>query len=131
MPASNSEPKDSNQKLNFLHLEALLEDASKFLDRCRELRAGHDSLHLENGDCNWISIVFFRLDQLQTRELQAGAETLPHERALLESAAAKRLEENHKNSEAQLKALREDLIASGFNQRMLRPCPLESTAPCS
>jgi hypothetical protein len=107
---------ESDQELNFLHVEALFEGASKFLDRCQELRARRDSLQLEKWKLQLDLDRFFRLDQLQTRELQAGAETLPYERALLESAAPKSLEENHRNSEAQL--LLEHLIASGFNKRM-------------
>jgi hypothetical protein len=109
---------DSDQELNSLHVEWLLEEASKFLDRCHELRTRRDSLQLERWKLQLDLDRFFRLEQLQTRELQAGAETVPYERAILESAAAKSLEENHKGSEAQLKALLEDLVASGFNKRM-------------
>ena len=61
---------------------------------------------------------FFRLDQVRERERQAGADTLPYERAAMESGAESSLETNHKNAEAQLKGLTDELVAHGFNKRM-------------
>jgi len=109
---------ETDQELNFLHVETLLENASRLLERCAELRRQRDSLQIEKWKLQLELDGFFRLDQVQARELQAGADTLPYQRVVLEGAAAKSLEENHKNSEAQLKALLEDLVASGFNKRM-------------
>jgi hypothetical protein len=61
---------------------------------------------------------FFRLDEIEERELQSGSEIVGYERAVLDSGAEQNLEEHHRNSEAQLRALIEDLVASGFNKRM-------------
>ncbi|MBV9746989.1 MAG: hypothetical protein JO099_24775 [Acidobacteriia bacterium] len=109
---------ESDRELNYLRVEVLVEQAAGLLDRCREDRAQRDMLQLEKFQWQLDLDRFLRLDRLQERERQAGADTVAYERAVLETAAEQSLEEHHRNAESQLKALLEDLVNSGFNKRM-------------
>jgi hypothetical protein len=111
-------PLDSDKNLNFLHFEALLEQAAALLERCAAERARYDILQFEKWKLQLELDTFFRREALDERERQAGLDTLAYERAALESAAERSLEENHRSAAMQRRALLEDLLASGFNRRM-------------
>jgi len=111
-------PLESDAEFQYLHVEALLDQAAALLERCAAARAERDRLQLEKWKLAVELDRFLRLDQVGERERQAGLDTLPYERATAESAAENSLETNHKNAEAQLKGLTDDLLASGFNKRM-------------
>jgi hypothetical protein len=111
-------PLESDADFNYLHVEPLLEQASLVLNRCREHKRRWDELQTENWRLLQELDHFFRLLPIEDREREAGADTLPYQRAILESAAAHSLQENHKQAEAQLQALLDNLAASGLNRRM-------------
>jgi hypothetical protein len=111
-------PLESDQNFHFLHVEALLDQAAALLERCATEKTRRDLLHAESWKLQLELDAFFRLDALHGRERQAGLDTVPYERAVLESAAEKSLEENHHSAEQQRKALLDDLMASGFNKQM-------------
>ena len=109
---------ESDGDFNYLHVESLLDQAAGLLERCALARTQRDQLLMEKWKLQLDLDSFFRLDQVRERERQAGADTLPYQRAALESGAESRLETNYKSAEAQLKAQMDDLLASGFNKRM-------------
>jgi hypothetical protein len=109
---------ETDRDLNYLYPERLLAEAGELLDRCREERARRDALQIHKWKWQLELDEFLRLDQIQERERQAGSATVEYRRAVLQSAAENKLEQLHANSEAQLKALLEDLVSSGFNKRM-------------
>jgi hypothetical protein len=96
----------------------LLEQAAAMLARCAAERTQRDLLLIEKWNLQVEADEFFRLDALHDRERLAGLDTLPYERAVLETGAEGSLEENHRNAGLQRKALLQDLLASGFNKRM-------------
>lgn len=109
---------ESDGELNYLQVESLLDQAAGLLDRCTQARSERDRLQKEKWTLQLELERFLRLDGLQERERQAGLDTLPYERAALESGAENSLETNHRSAEAELKDLTEELVASGFNKRM-------------
>jgi hypothetical protein len=109
---------DSDADFNYLHVGPLLDQAAGLLDRCAVARTQRDRLQMEKWKLALELDGFFRLGQLQERERQAGVDTLPYQRAVMESGAENSLESNHKSAEAQLAGLMDDLVASGFNKRM-------------
>jgi hypothetical protein len=111
-------PLDSDSEFNPLHLEQLLDQAASLLDRCMEERSRRDALQIEKWRLQLDLDRFFRLDNIQQRERQAGLDTLPYERAVMDGGAERSLEEYHKKAEVQRKTLMDDLLASGFNKLM-------------
>jgi len=111
-------PLASDAEFNYLDVESLLDQAAGLLECCAIARSQRDRLQLEKWKLQLELDHFFRLDQVQERERQAGADTLPYERAALESGAESALEANHRSAEAGLKELTDELVASGFNKRM-------------
>jgi hypothetical protein len=109
---------ESDAEFNYLHAELLIDQASAILERCAEARLRHDQLQMDRWKLQLELDHFFQIDQVQERERQAGAASLPYERAALESGAENSLEANHRSAEEQLKGLLDDLVASGFNKRM-------------
>jgi hypothetical protein len=122
IPAIDSQfkfsPLASDQNFHSLHVEALLARAASHLQRCAAERARRDLLLAERWKMQLELDAFFRLETLHARERQAGLDTLPYERATIEGAAEKSLEENHRGAALQRQALIEELMASGFNKRM-------------
>ena len=111
-------PLESDLELNYLHVEPLLDQAADLLDRCAAARSERDRLQRDKLNLQLDLDRFYRLEQVQERERQAGVDTLPYERAALESGAESSLEVNHRGAEGQWKGLTDDLVASGFNKRM-------------
>ena len=109
---------ESDGELNYLQVESLLDQAAGLLERCTQARSERDRLQREKWTLQLELERFLRLDGIQERERQAGLDTLPYERAALESGAENSLETNHRSAEAELKDLTEELVASGFNKRM-------------
>lgn len=111
-------PAETDADFNYLHVESLLDEASGLLQRCRQLRAERDALLIDKWNLQLELDRFFRLDALTEAEREAGLDTMPYEAAAWNVAAEAALEANHKNAEAQLKGLTNDLLATGFNRRM-------------
>jgi hypothetical protein len=111
-------PADFDAELNPLQVESLLEQAVALIDRCAGARSAHERWSRDKWEFQLEFDRFLRLARLQDRQRQAGVDTIPYERAVLERAAEAGLEANHRNAEAQLKALMEDLAASGLNKLM-------------
>lgn len=109
---------DTDNELQFLHVEGLLDEAASLLDRCATLKSRHDALQLEKWKLQLELDRFFRLDALSERLREAGADTVAYERAALEAGAESSLETNHKSAESHLDGLSSDLLSSGFNKRM-------------
>jgi hypothetical protein len=109
---------ESDEEFLYLHVEALLDQAASLLERCRAERSERDALQIEKWKLQIELDQASRLDQLHQRQRQAGLDTLPYERAVFEAAAERSLEVSHRNVEAQLKGLMDDLLASGFNRQM-------------
>jgi len=109
---------DSDNDLQYLQVEILLDEASSLLDRCFAHRAKRDQLQLEKWRIQLELDRFFRFDQLRAHRLEAGVETVAYERAVLEAGAESSAAANHKSAETQLKTLSDDLLATGFNKRM-------------
>jgi hypothetical protein len=122
IPAIDSQfkfsPLESDRNFHFLHVEALLQQAGAMLERCAAERTQRDMLHAEKWKLQLEADEFFRLEAIHERERSAGLDTLPYERAVLETGAERSLEENHRKAELQRRALLEDLLATGFNKRM-------------
>lgn len=108
----------SDEEFHFLQVEPLLEQSAALLERCAVDREKRDDLQIEKWKLQLEMDQFLRLNQIRQREREAGADTLAYERAMLDSAAERSIEESHKDAEAQLKALMDDQLASGFNKRM-------------
>ena len=111
-------PAEFDDQFNYLHVEPLLDRCSALLKECLLHRSRRDGLHLERWKLQLELDRFFRLDPLDQREREAGADTLGYERAVLESAAESSLEQNHRHAGEQLKDLTNDLVAAGLNRRM-------------
>jgi hypothetical protein len=111
-------PVDSDKGANHLPIEALLEQANILLRRCAETRSEYDRLQREKFLWQLELDRFLALDGLHERERRAGEDTLGYERAIRDGAAERSLAVDYKGAEAQLKALTDDLMASGFNRRM-------------
>ena len=109
---------DSDRDFNYLRAEPLLDQAAFLLDRCNTARSQRDRLQIEKWKLQLELDQFFRLDQVQEREREASLDTLPYERAVIESGAERSLGENHRNAEAQLKGFMDDLLSTGLNKRM-------------
>ncbi len=111
-------PAESDREFNYLHVEPLLLHACALLERCETYRSKRDELQAAGWKLRLELQQFLQLDQIADQERETGAGTLAYERAVFESAAEQSLEENHRNAEAQLKALVTDLVGSGLNRRM-------------
>jgi hypothetical protein len=111
-------PLDTDAEFQPLHVEGLLEQASRLLERCTTIRAEYERLQLDKWKLQVELDRFFRLQAIHDRERAAGLDTLAYERAVFEAGAEKSIEDNHRNSDAQFKALLDDLLASGFNRRL-------------
>jgi hypothetical protein len=111
-------PLESDADFSYLHVGPLLDQATVLLEGCAKAREQRDRLQVEKWNLQLELDRFFRLDQIQERERAAGLDTLPYQRAALESAAEQNLEANNKGAETHLKALQDDLVATGFNKRM-------------
>ncbi len=111
-------PAESDHEFYYLHVEPLLEHAATLLDRCECYKAKRDELQAAEWKIGLEFQQFLQLDQIADQERETGLDTLAYERAVLGSAAEQSLEENHRNAEAQLKTLVNDLVASGLNRRM-------------
>ncbi len=111
-------PLESDREFNYLHVEPLLEHVSELLDRCQSYRAKRDECQIAAWKLSVEFRQFLQLDRIADQQRETGADTLAYERAVFESAAEQSLEENHRNAEAQLKALVNDLVGSGLNRRM-------------
>jgi hypothetical protein len=111
-------PLESDSDFNYFQPERLIDEAAGILERCAQARARHHQLRMDKWKLQIELDRFFRLDQIQERERLAGLDSLPYERAALESSAENSLETCHASAEAELKDLTEDLLASGFNKRM-------------
>jgi hypothetical protein len=108
---------DSDAEQNYLHVEALLDQAGHLLERCAAERAQRDLWRRERLHLQLELDEFLRLEAVRDRERQAGAETIAYERAAIEGAVEGSLAENTRNSEAQLKDFLDELIATGFDRR--------------
>jgi hypothetical protein len=111
-------PAESDRELNYLQVEPLLEHSSALLDRCQSYRSQRDELQAADWKLRLEFQQFLQIDRIADQEHETGADTLAYERAVLESAAEQSLEENHRNAEAQLKELVNDLVGTGLNRRM-------------
>lgn len=108
----------SDEEFHFMQVESLLEQSTSLLERCAVDRDKRDNLQLEKWKLQLEVDQFLRLHLIRLRERETGADTLAYERAVLDSAAERNIEESQKNAEAQLKALMDDQLASGLNKRM-------------
>ncbi len=111
-------PAESDREFNYLHVEPLLDHVCALLDRCQSYRSKRDELQAADWQLRVEFQQFLQLDRIADQERESGRDTLAYEQAVLESAAEQSLEENHRNAEAQLKALVTDLVGSGLNRRM-------------
>lgn len=111
-------PAESDADFNYLHVEPLLEHASKLLDRCALYRSAWDELQTAKWSILLEVDQSLRGVQVDERDREAGGDTLHYRRVSLESAAEQSLQQNHKGAETQLRALTNDLVESGLNKRM-------------
>jgi hypothetical protein len=111
-------PAESDDQLNYLHVEPLLERCGLLLERCVAQRSERDELEMERWKLRAELDRFFRLDPLEQRVREAGGDTAAYERAVLEAAAEQSLEENQRHAGEQLRDLTNDLVAGGLNRRI-------------
>ena len=108
----------SDADFSSLHVEWLLDQAMSLLERCATVKLQHSQLQKDKWDLQLELDRFIRLDALRERERKAGRDTLPYERAAMDSAAENSLEVSHKKAEERLGGLTDDLLSTGFNKRM-------------
>jgi hypothetical protein len=111
-------PAEFDDHINYLHVEPLLDRSHALLERCLSHRSSRDALQIERWKLRMELDRFFRLDEADAREREAGGDTLGYERAVLESGAEQSLEENYRRAGEQLRDLTSDLIAAGLNRRI-------------